>query len=93
MEAVRRRLEQQETRRRLEEQELQEAEVASWEDEEIRQAQEISLEEAQRRMDEEIALWLREEEILQEALQESKRQGIGKIQEQVTPLSKATLYK
>ena len=44
-------------------------------------------------MDEEIALWLREEEILQEALQESKREGIGKIQEQVAPLSKATLYK
>ena len=59
----------------------------------MRQAQEISLEEAQRRMDEEIALWLREEEILQEALQESKREGIGKIQEQVTPLSKATLCK
>ena len=54
----------------------------------MRQAQEISLEEAQRRMDEEIALWLREEEILQEALQESKREGIGKIQEQVTPLSR-----
>ena len=44
-------------------------------------------------MDEEIALWLREEEILQEALQESKREGIGKVQEQVTPLSKTTLYK
>ena len=59
----------------------------------MRQAQEISLEEAQRRMDEEIALWLREEEILQEALQESKREGIGKVQEQVAPLSKTTLYK
>ena len=44
LEAVRRRLEQeQETRQRLEEQELQEAEVASWEEEEIRQAREISL--------------------------------------------------
>ena len=34
LEAVRRRVEQQETRRRLEEQELQEAEAASWEEEE-----------------------------------------------------------
>ena len=83
MEAVRRRVEQQ----RLEEQELQEAEVASWEEEEMRQAQEISLEEAQKKMDEEIALWLREEEALQEALEESKRQGIGKMQEEVPPFS------
>ena len=88
LEAVRRRLEQEQvTRRRLEEQELQEAEVASWEEEEIRQAQEISLEEAQKKMDEEIALWLREEEALQEALEESKREGIGKMQEEVAPLS------
>jgi len=83
LEAVRRRVEQQETRRRLEEQELQEAEAASWEEEEIRQAREISLEEAQKKMEEEIALWLREEEALQEALEESKREGIGKMQEEV----------
>jgi len=87
LEAVRRRVEQQETRRRLEEQELQEAEAASWEEEEIRQAREISLEEAQKKMEEEIALWLREEEALQEALEESKREGIGKMQEEVAPLS------
>ena len=85
LEAVRRRVEQQETRRRLEEEELEEAEVASWEEEELRQAREISLEEAQKRMDEEIALWLREEEALQEALEESKREGIGKMQEEVGP--------
>ena len=36
-------------------------------------------------MDEEIALWLREEEALQEALEESKREGIGKMQEEVEP--------
>ena len=83
LEAVRRRVEQQEARRRLEEEELEEAEVASWEEEEMRQAREISLEEAQARMDEEIALWLREEEALQEALEESKREGIGKMQEEV----------
>lgn len=83
LEAVRRRVEQQEVRRRLEEEELEEAEVASWEEEELRQAREISLEEAQARMDEEIALWLREEEALQEALEESKREGIGKMQEEV----------
>ena len=87
LEAVRRRVEQQETRRRLEEQELQEAEAASWEEEEIRQAREISLEEAQKKMEEEIALWLREEEALQEALEESKREGIGKMQEEVAPFS------
>lgn len=83
LEAVRRRVELQETRRRLEEQQLQEAEVASWEEEEIRQAQEISLEEAQKKMEEEISLWLREEDALQEALEESKREGIGKMQEEV----------
>ena len=42
-----------------------------------------------RGMEEEISLWLREEDALQEALEESKREGIGKMQEEVLPCHSA----